>query len=55
MVATAKSSKNKELQLIQEIDRDDINPKPAAEQKQVRRIVPTIISPEPMEVDDVNN
>ena len=50
-----KSSKNKEVQLIQETERGDIQPKIQTEEKKVRRIVPTMISAqaEPMETAPV--
>lgn len=48
MVATVKSAKNKEVQLIQETERNDV-PKIQSEVKQVRKIVPTMIQSEPME------
>ncbi len=44
VVATVKSAKNKEVQLIQETERGEIQPKPQTEVKQVRRIVPVMVA-----------
>ena len=47
-----KSAKNKEVQVIQETERGEIQPKAQGEPKQIRRIVPTMISTPPEIVTD---
>ena len=43
-MATIKSAKNKEVQVIQETERGEIQPKAPGDVKQVRKIVPTLVS-----------
>lgn len=52
MVATFKSCKNKELQLVQQTERGEPLPKPQSDHKKIRRIVPTLISGEPMNTEE---
>jgi len=55
VVATFKSGKNKEFQLVQQTERGEPLPKAPPNQKRVRRIVPTLITPEPMDSDEVKS
>eukprot|EP00826_Nyctotherus_ovalis_P003157 TRINITY_DN10639_c0_g2_i2.p1 TRINITY_DN10639_c0_g2~~TRINITY_DN10639_c0_g2_i2.p1 ORF type:complete len:345 (-),score=78.79 TRINITY_DN10639_c0_g2_i2:535-1569(-) len=51
VVATFKSEKNKELQLVQETERGEPLLRPQTGSKKVRKIVPTMVASEPMDVD----
>lgn len=52
VVATFKSEKNKELRLVQQTERGEPLPRPQTDCRKVRKIVPTMVTPQPMDADE---